>query len=136
MTWPPAPEGEEEDESAAKAPKYVEVNAQPLRSVHLDSSGGRQLWNASSGSARAAVAVARSNVWPGAVAAYNGRRVVNIYVGFAMKSNVASGVSPVTPAIQVGLSFFFVLLCRWIFFSHAAADGAHGQRFHGARRAE
>ena len=105
MAWPPAPEGEEEDESAAKAPKYVEVNAQPLRSVHLDSSQGRQLWNASSGSSRAAVAVARSNVWPGAVAAYNGKRVVNIYVGFGMKSGIASGVSPVTPAIQVGLSF-------------------------------
>jgi hypothetical protein len=107
MAWPPAPEGEEEDESAPKAPKYVEVNAQPLRSVHLDSSQGRQLWNASTGSSsKPAVAMVRSNVWPGAVAAYNGKRVVNVYVGFGMKSGLTSGVSPVTPAIEV------LSLCR------------------------
>ncbi len=101
VTWPPAPEGEEEDESTNKAAKYVEINAQPLRSVHLDSSRGRQLWNASNGSGKTAVAVARSNVWPGAVAAYNGKRVVNVYVGFGLKNGLSSGVSPVTPAIQV-----------------------------------
>lgn len=127
MTWPPAPEGEEEDESASKAPKYVEVNAQPLRSVHLDSSRGRQLWHASSGSSKAAVAIARSNVWPGAVAAYNGKRVVNVYVGFGLKSGFTSGVSPVTPAIQVT-----VLRCVPPLHSMliTAADGPHRQRFH------
>lgn len=101
ITWPPAPEGEEEDESAGKAAKYVEVNAQPLRSIHLDSSEGRQLWSTSNSNGKAAVAIARSNVWPGAAAAYNGKRVVNIYIGFGLKSGRASGVSPVTPAIQV-----------------------------------
>ena len=115
MTWPPAPEGEEEDESATKAPKYVEVNAQPLRSVHLDSSLGRQLWHASSGSSRVAVAVARSNVWPGAVAAYNGKRVVNVYVGFGLKSGPTSGVSPVTPAIQVIFCLFRCMFCTITF---------------------
>jgi hypothetical protein len=101
MTWPPAPEGEEEDESASKPAKYVEVNAQPLRSVHLDSVRGRQLWSASNGPSKAGVAIARSNVWPGAVSAYNGKRIVNVYVGFGLKNGLSSGVSPATPAIQV-----------------------------------
>ncbi len=124
MTWPPAPEGEEEDESANKGAKYVEVNAQPLRAVHLDSSRGRQLWNASNGSSKTAVAVARSNVWPGAVAAYSGKRVVNVYVGFGLKNGLCSGVSPATPAIQVGIVFWM----RHVFCCfHASADGAYGQ---------
>lgn len=101
MTWPPAPEGEEDDESATKPAKYVEVNAQPLRSVHLDSARGRQLWSASNGSGKSGVAIVRSNVWPGAVSAYNGKRVVNVYVGFGLKNGLFSGVSPATPAIQV-----------------------------------
>ena len=126
-TRPPAPEGEEEDESASKAPKYVEVNAQPLRSVHLDSSRGRQLWHACSGSSKAAVAIARSNVWPGAVAAYNGKRVVNVYVGFGLKSGFTSGVSPVTPAIQVTLLRCVPPLHSMLM---PAADGPHRQRFH------
>jgi hypothetical protein len=136
VAWPPAPEGEEEDESASKAPKYVEVNAQPLRSVHLDSSQGRQLWSAStSSSSKPAVAIARSNVWPGAVAAYNGKRVVNVYVGFGMKSGVTSGVSPVTPEIQV--FFPSILLFSLLSVPHYnAADGAHRERFHRAGRAE
>jgi hypothetical protein len=101
MTWPPAPEGEEDDESTSKPAKYVEVNVQPLRSVHLDSAQGRQLWGASNGSRKAGVAFVRSNVWPGAVSAYNGKQVVNIYVGFGLKNSMFSGVSPSTPAIQV-----------------------------------
>jgi hypothetical protein len=137
MAWPPAPEGEEEDESASKAPKYVEVNAQPLRSVHLDSSQGRQLWSASTGSSsKPAVAIARSNVWPGAVAAYNGKRVVNVYVGFGMKSGLTSGVSPATPAIQVLFFFHPSLLIIYQFLTKNVADGAHGERFHRARRAQ
>jgi hypothetical protein len=125
VTWPPTPEGDEEDESATKSPKYVEVNAQPLRSVHLDVSRGRQSWNAGCGTGKAAVAVARSNVWPGAVAAYNGRRVVNVYIGFGLKSALSSGVSSVVPAIQVIGMFCSMLVVCCIF--NSVLDGAHSQ---------
>lgn len=88
-----AEEGEEGEEAAAKPKKKIirEQNRPKLASIHEDTKVlGKDAWSVrlcNENIPEAAVAVARSNLWDGAVTVATQYKLVNFYSGYGLKAD-------------------------------------------------